>query len=60
MRAHAFLKGEDALSAAFVGPEPVAVGSDGAARSLPDGGAKRDGSGTPLDAAIGSIGSRRP
>ena len=60
VRAHAFLKGEDALSAAFVGPEPVAVGSDGAARSLPDGGAKRDGSGTPLDAAIGSIGSRRP
>jgi len=57
VRAHAFLKGEDLLSIAWVGPSPaLAVGSDGATRALPDAGAKRDASGAPLDAVIGSIG----
>jgi DNA gyrase subunit A len=57
VRAHAFLKGEDSLSVAWAGPAPaVAVAPDGAVRQLPDGGAKRDASGAPLDAAIGSIG----
>ena len=57
VRAHAFLKGEDALVLAWVGPEPAqAVAADGSARALPASGAKRDASGTPLDAAIGSIG----
>lgn len=58
VRCHAFLKGEDALALAWAGPEPaLAVGTDGAARELPDVGAKRDASGSPLDAVIGSIGA---
>ena len=57
VRCHAFLKGEDALQLAWVGADPLAVGADGAQRGLPEGGSRRDGSGTPLDAVIGSIGS---
>ena len=57
VRCHAFLKGEDALHLAWVGTDPLAVGSDGTQRALPEGGSRRDGSGTPLDAVIGSIGS---
>ncbi|WP_168627402.1 DNA topoisomerase IV subunit A [Cryobacterium sp. BB307] len=58
VRAHAFLKGEDMLALAWAGPEPVlAVGTDGAVRTLPDTGAKRDASGAALDAVIGSIGT---
>lgn len=57
VRAHAFLKGEDALQLAWVGTGPLAVGADGSARTLPQGGAKRDGSGAPLDAVVGSIGA---
>ena len=57
VRAHAFLKGEDLLSLAWAGPSPaLAVASDGASRMLPEPGAKRDASGTPLDAVVGSIG----
>ncbi len=58
VRAHAFLKGEDTLRLAFVGVDPLAVAADGKARTLPEGGAKRDGSGTPLDAAVDTIGTR--
>ncbi len=58
VRCHAFLKGEDALALAWAGPEPaLAVGTDGAVRGLPDVGAKRDASGSPLDAVVGSIGT---
>ncbi|MFC4139348.1 MULTISPECIES: DNA topoisomerase (ATP-hydrolyzing) subunit A [unclassified Microbacterium] len=57
VRAHAFLKGEDRLRLAWVGAEPRALGNDGAARQLPESGAKRDGSGQPLDAVIGSVGT---
>ncbi|MCU1579750.1 MAG: topoisomerase subunit [Rhodoglobus sp.] len=57
VRAHSFLKGEDVLGLAWVGPAPaLAVGADGSVRTLPDSGAKRDASGAPLDGVIGSIG----
>ena len=57
VRAHSFLKGEDRLTLAWVGPAPaLAVGPDGAVRSLPEATAKRDASGQPLEAVIGSIG----
>ena len=58
VRAHTFLKGENALALAWVGPTPAtAVGTDGSIRQLPEPGAKRDASGTSLDSVIGSIGS---
>jgi DNA gyrase subunit A len=57
VRAHSFLKGEDVLGLAWVGPAPaLAVGPDGSVRQLPDSGSKRDASGSPLDAVIGSVG----
>ncbi len=58
VRAHTFLKGEGALSVAWVGPSPaLAVGPDGSARVLPESGAKRDASGAPLEGVVGSIGA---
>jgi len=57
VRAHAFLKGESSLALAWAGPAPaLAVGPDGSQRSLPDPGAKRDASGSPLDGVVGSVG----
>ncbi|MFK4762726.1 DNA topoisomerase (ATP-hydrolyzing) subunit A [Microbacterium sp. ZW T5_45] len=57
VRAHAFLKGEDRLTVAWVGPEPaLAVDPTGAVRKLPESGARRDASGQPIDGVIGSIG----
>jgi DNA gyrase subunit A len=57
VRAHTFLKGETALTLAWAGPAPaLAVGGDGSLRALPESGAKRDASGSPLDAVVGSIG----
>lgn len=59
VRSQRFLKGETELSLAWVGASPaLAVGPDGASRVLPEGGARRDGSGTPLDMVVGSIGRR--
>ncbi|HPU04803.1 MAG TPA: DNA topoisomerase IV, partial [Rhodoglobus sp.] len=58
VRAHSFLKGEDVLALAWVGAAPAnAVGTDGSIRTLPEAGAKRDASGTPLDGVVGSVGS---
>ncbi len=57
VRAQRFLKGEDALTIAWVGVEPRAVGSDGSVRQLPAAGAKRDASGQALDAVVGAIGA---
>ena len=57
VRAHAFLKGEDRLTVAWVGPNPPqAVDPTGAVRKLPESGARRDASGQPIDGVIGSIG----
>ncbi|MDO7882082.1 DNA gyrase/topoisomerase IV subunit A [Salinibacterium soli] len=59
VRAHAFLKGEDVLGLAWVGPAPaLAVGTDGAARALPDSGSKRDASGAVLENVVGSVGEQ--
>ncbi|GAB2701315.1 DNA gyrase subunit A [Microbacterium marinum] len=57
VRAQRFLRGEDALTLAWVGDDPRAVGTDGAVRQLPAAGAKRDASGQTLDAVIGAIGT---
>jgi DNA gyrase subunit A len=57
VRAHALLRGEDRLTLAWVGRSPArAVGPDGSTRTLPEANARRDASGQPLDAVIGSIG----
>jgi DNA gyrase subunit A len=58
VRSHSLLKGEDVLGLAWVGEAPaLAVGTDGAARALPQERVKRDASGSALDAVIGSVGS---
>ncbi|MEC5182640.1 DNA gyrase subunit A [Cryobacterium sp. MP_3.1] len=58
VRSHRFLKGEDVLAVAWVGAAPArALGVEGSPRTLPDTGARRDASGTMLDAVVGSIGS---
>lgn len=57
VRAQRLLKGEDALTLAWAGTDPRAVGTDGATRALPPAGAKRDASGVPLDGVIGAVGT---
>jgi DNA gyrase subunit A len=58
VRSQRFLKGENELSLAWVGPKPaLGVGADGSARKLPEGGAKRDASGQPLDAVVSYVGT---
>jgi DNA gyrase subunit A len=58
VRAHRFLRGESQLALAWVGPAPaLAVSPDGAARTLPPVGAKRDASGQSLDSVIGAVGT---
>ncbi|MFB2555974.1 DNA gyrase/topoisomerase IV subunit A [Herbiconiux liangxiaofengii] len=60
VRAHRFLKGKDVLTVAWAGPAPaLAVANDGAARTLPEVGARRDASGVGLGGVVGSIGSAR-
>jgi DNA gyrase subunit A len=59
VRSQRFLKGEDMLAVAWVGPAPArAVGADGSPRTLPETGSRRDASGAMLDAVVGAIGAR--
>ena len=58
VRAHRFLKGEDALLLAWVGPAGArAAQPNGVAVTLPEAEGRRDGSGVPAGAVIGGIGS---
>ena len=57
VRAHRLLKGEDRLVLAWAGSDPRAVAQDGAARTLPPAGAKRDASGVLLEAGVAAIGT---
>ena len=57
VRAQRFLRGEDAVILAWVGPAPArATGSAGQAVELPVVDPRRDGSGTPLTAPVVAIG----
>ncbi len=57
VRCHRFLRGEDQLSAAWVGPAPAqAVAASGSAVDLPAPTGRRDGSGTPLAQPVHAIG----
>lgn len=57
VRSHRFLKGEDELALAWVGPvDARAVGADGSVRPLPETHARRDGSGTTLEGVIDQVG----
>ncbi len=58
VRAHRFLRGEDALVLAWVGALPArASGSGGVPVDLPEPNGRRDGSGTPAPAVIAGIGA---
>lgn len=56
VRAQRFLKGETELSLAWVGVTPRALGADGSLRELPESRAKRDASGSAIEAAVDAIG----
>ncbi len=57
VRAHRFLKGEDALLTAWVGPAPARAASGaGQPVELPEANGRRDGSGTPLSTPVDGIG----
>ncbi len=55
VRCHRFLRDEDALTLAWAGPEPRAAAASGVARTLPDAGGRRDGSGVPLSGPIAAV-----
>jgi DNA gyrase subunit A len=53
VRCHRFVRGEDALLNAYVGPRPIrAAAASGAPVDLPDGLGRRDGSGLPASQPI--------
>ena len=57
VRAHRFLKGEDALAVAWAGHGPAkAAAANGVARALPTEHGRRDGSGVPLANAVDAVG----
>jgi DNA gyrase subunit A len=56
VRCHRFLKGEDVLLLAWVGPSPArAAAANGVALTLPDLDSRRDGSGTPLPQPVAAV-----
>ena len=58
VRCHRFLKGEDSVLLAWVGPAPaIAAAASGSPVPLPAADARRDGSGTPGTQPITAIGS---
>ena len=58
VRAHRFLKNEDTLLSAWVGPGPArAAAASGAPVDLPPADGRRDGSGTPAAQPIAAIGA---
>ncbi|MDR0488854.1 MAG: DNA topoisomerase IV subunit A [Propionibacteriaceae bacterium] len=60
VRSHRFLKGEDTLHLAWVGPGPaVASASSGTPIPLPDRDPRRDGSGTSVAQPIAGVGTRQ-
>ncbi|GAA4905842.1 DNA topoisomerase IV subunit A [Tessaracoccus lubricantis] len=61
VRAHRFLKGEDALLIAAIGPRPVvAAATSGSPVKLPREHGRRDGSGTPLSQPVTMLAGRDP
>ncbi|TYC98594.1 DNA topoisomerase IV subunit A [Arthrobacter echini] len=57
VRAHRFLRGEEALSLAWAGHGPArAAAANGVARALPTEHGRRDGSGVPLSQRIDAVG----
>ena len=59
VRCHRFLKGEDALTLAWVGLAPaIAAAASGSPVELPPATGRRDGSGDPLPQPIAGVGSR--
>jgi DNA gyrase subunit A len=56
VRAHSFLRGEDALVSAFVGTSPQALGARGQAMELPQEISKRDGSGSLVEGSYAALG----
>jgi len=59
VRCHRFLKGEDTLLTAWVGPAPaVAAAASGSPIDLPPATGRRDGSGTPASQPVAGLGSR--
>jgi len=58
VRAHRFLRGEDALVLAWVGARPArASGLNGVPLDIPEANGRRDGSGTPYPAVIAGVGA---
>jgi DNA gyrase subunit A len=58
VRAHRFLRGEDALVLAWVGARPArASGPNGVPLDLPEANGRRDGSGTTYPAVIAGVGA---
>lgn len=57
VRCHRFLRGEDELSLAWVGPQPArGAGASGTPIDLPDADGRRDGSGVAAPAPIAAVG----